>query len=136
MLDTKILFIIFIARTIFSLPFSSFWHVIDSQKYWKYQKIFSLFLRYRHLHNPSLKLDLQVPRLDDLPACQEALHNKFVIDYNKIMKSDGFRCRLCDNVCSKEVSLLCLVKFVALVLLWCWKKNNIKRARPQRMYSI
>ena len=29
-----------------------------------------------------------------------------------------------DNVCSKEVSLLCLIKLVASVLFWCWKKKR------------
>ena len=35
-------------------------------------------------------MDLQITRLDDqTPACQEALHNKIIIDYNKILKSKG-----------------------------------------------
>ena len=69
----------------------------------------------------SLQLDLQISRLDGLPpACPEALHNKILIDYNK-MKSNDFR-HLCGNVCSKEVSLLYFVKFVGLVLFVCRKK--------------
>ena len=51
----------------------------------------SSLVKDRHLHL-SLQLDLQIPRLDNLPpACQEALHNKIVIGYNKIMKSNNFR---------------------------------------------
>ena len=38
------------------------------------------------------------------------------------MKSNEFR-HLCDNVCSGEVSLLCFVKFVALVLIRTEKKT-------------
>ena len=38
------------------------------------------------------------------------------------MKSNDFR-RLCDNMCCKEVCILCFVKFVALVLFWYWKKK-------------
>ena len=73
----------------------------------------------RHLHHLSQELDLQIPRLDDLPpACEEVLHNKIVIDFNNKMKSNEFK-HLCYNVYSKEVSLLCFVKFMALVLLRC-----------------
>ena len=78
-------------------------------------------LRYRHLHNMSPILRLQIPRLDNLPlACQKFLHNKVVTDYNEIIKSKEFR-DLSYNVCSKEVSLY-FVKFVALVVFRYWKK--------------
>ena len=43
--------------------------------------------------------------------------------YNKTMKSNDFR-HLCDNMCCKEVCILCFVKFVALVLFWYWKKSK------------
>ena len=67
----------------------------------------------------SLQLDLYISRLADLPpACQEALRSKIVVDYNKIMKSHNLR-HLFDNVRGKDVSLLCFVKFVALVLFCC-----------------
>ena len=86
-----------------------------------------LSLRCRHFNNPSLKLYLQIPRLDDLaPAYQEALHNKVVIDYNKRMKLNDFR-HLCESVYSKEVSLLRFVKFVTLVLFRWWKKKMISK---------
>ena len=40
------------------------------------------------------------------------------------MKSNDFW-QLCDNACSKEVRLLCFVKFVALVFLFrCWKNRE------------
>ena len=75
-------------------------------------------------------MDLQIPRLDHLPpTCQEPLHNKIVTDYNEIMKPNDFR-HLCDNVCSKEVFLLCFVKFIALALFQCWKKKDIKKTDP------
>ena len=54
------------------------------------------------------------------------LHNKIIIDYNKTMKSNDFR-HLCDNMCNKEVSLLCFVKFVALVFCFHVKKNDINK---------
>ena len=66
---------------------------------------FFLVQRYRHLHHLSLQLCLQIPRLDDLPPACQALHNKIIIDYNKIIKSSDFR-HLCDNVRSKEVTVL------------------------------
>ena len=50
--------------------------------------------------------------------CQEALHDKIVSDYNKIMKLNDLS-HVCDSVCSKEVSLLRFMKFVALVLFRC-----------------
>ena len=56
------------------------------------------------------------------PVCQEVLDNKVVIGCNKIMKPNGFR-HFSDYVCSKKVSLLCFVKFVALVLFQSWKKT-------------
>ena len=61
-------------------------------------------------------------------ACQEALHNKIIIGYNKIMKSNDFR-HLCDNVCSNEVSLLCFVKFAASVLFRFWKRKRYQKTR-------
>ena len=44
---------------------------------------------------------------------------------HKIMKSksNDFR-HLCDNMRSKEISLLCSVKFVAVALFPCWTKKN------------
>ena len=42
------------------------------------------------------------------------------------MKLNDFR-HLCDNVYSKEVSLLCFVKFVALVFFDVEKKNRFKK---------
>ena len=42
------------------------------------------------------------------------------------MKSNDFR-HLCDNMCNKEVSLLCFVKFVALVFCFHVKKNDINK---------
>ena len=64
-------------------------------------------------------MDLQITRLDDqTPACQEALHNKIIIDYNKILKSNDFR-HLYDNICCKEVYLPSFVKFLALLLFQC-----------------
>ena len=47
------------------------------------------------------------------------------IKFNKIIKSSDFR-HLCDNVCSKEVFLLCFTKFFALVLFQRWEKSDIK----------
>ena len=86
----------------------------------------------------------QKPQKNDFPATyQEALHYKIVIDYNKIMKSNDFR-HLSDNGSSKEVSLLCFIKIVVLVLFRCWKKkinknyqkSDIKKTLPRRAYSI
>ena len=75
-------------------------------------------------------MDLQISRLDNLPPSnQEASHNKLVIDYNKIKKTNYFR-HLCNNVCGKEVSLLCFVQFDVE------KKNDIKKNRLQRVHSI
>ena len=83
-----------------------FLHTADLQEYLKLQKNSFLVQICRHLHHLSQELDLQIPRLDDLPpACEEVLHNKIVIDFNNIMKSNEFR-HLCYNVYSKEVSLL------------------------------
>ena len=84
----------------------------------------------RNLHHLSLQFDLKIPGLASLfhqffSFCQEALHNKIVIDYNRIVKPNDFR-HLCNNVWSREVCLLCFVKFVTLVLYRCWKKSNIK----------
>ena len=42
------------------------------------------------------------------------------------MKSSEFR-HLYDHVCSKEVSLLCFVKFIALVFYDVEKKNDVKK---------
>ena len=76
--------------------------------------------KYRHL-----QLDLQILRVEDLPPVwQEPLFNKIVIDDNKITKSNDFR-RLCYNVCGKEVTRLCFLKFVALVLFQSWKNVSI-----------
>ena len=115
--------------------FLSFLRTTDSQNYWKHQKNVFLVQRYRHLHHLSLQLDLQIPILDDLcPACQEAFHDKIVIDYNKIMKSSGFR-HLCDNLWSKKVTVLCFVKFVALVLYQRWKKITISKKLDLNIFS-
>ena len=43
------------------------------------------------------------------------------------MKLNDFR-HLCDNVCSKEVSLLCFVKFIALVSFRCRKKKIYEKS--------
>ena len=109
--------------------FASF-YTADSQKYSKHQKNFFMVQKYRNLHHLSLQFDLKIPGLASLfhqffLFCQEALHNKIVIDYNRIVKPNDFR-HLCNNVWSREVCLLCFVKFVTLVLYRCWKKSNIK----------
>ena len=39
---------------------------------------------------------------------------------------------MCDSVCKKEVSLLCFVKFAALVLFRCWKKNQQQKKKQTR----
>ena len=54
---------------------------------------------------------------------------------NEIINSNNFR-HFCDNVCSKVVFLLCLMKIAILVLFRCWKKNNIKKTWHRRIYSI
>ena len=111
--------------------FYLFLHTTDSQKYLKNQKNFILTQRFRHLHHLSLQIDLQIQRsrLDDLPkAGHKTFFNKIVRDYDKIMKSSDLK-HLCDNVYSKEVSLLCNQKFVALVLFRCWKKAIFKKIK-------
>ena len=35
-------------------------------------------------------------------------------------------------MCKKEVSLLCFVKFAALVLFRCWKKNQQQKKKKTR----
>ena len=52
---------------------------------------------------------------------------------NEIIISNNFR-HFCDNVCSKVVFLLCLMKIAILVLFRCWKKNNIKKTWHRRIY--
>ena len=49
-----------------------------------------MVLSYRDLHYLSQKLDLKLPKLDDLlPACEETLHNEIVINYSKTTKSNA-----------------------------------------------
>ena len=80
-----------------------------------------------HLHYLSLQLDLQNPELDDLPPTyQEGLDNKVVIDYSKIIKANDFR-HLCDNVRSKEVSLLCVFCKICCFSFDLMLKNKKKR---------
>ena len=53
-----------------------------------------------------IKYIFTISEHDDLRlACQEALHNKIIIDYNERMKSNDFR-HFYDNVCSKFVALV------------------------------
>ena len=88
-------------------------------KKWNVNTSFLLVQRYSRLLHLSMQLDLQIPRLDDLsPACQWPFQNKIIIDYNKIMKSNDFR-HLCEDLCSIEISLHCLVKFIVLVFFRC-----------------
>ena len=61
-------------------------------------------------------------------AGHKTFFNKIVREYDKIMKSSDLK-HLCDNVYSKEVSLPCIQKFVALVLFRCWKKAIFKKIK-------
>ena len=92
------------------------------------QKNFFLVQKYCHFHHLSLQqLDLQIPRLDNLPlACQEALHNKIVSDYHQIM-----------NWMTSEIFVtMCAIKKFFFSVFWnllrkfCFimkKKNDIKK---------
>ena len=58
----------------------------------------------------------KLQRLDNLPlACQEALHNKIVIEYHKIIKSNDFR--YCVTICAVTCfsSVFCEIRCFSFV---------------------
>ena len=60
-----------------------------------------------------------------LRVCQEASHNKIVIGYNKITKSNDFR-HLCENMYSKEVFFRVLWKLLLQSCFYVEKKRHQK----------